>query len=81
MLKKGILGIRETVVATINSTQPLVTEVQEGFLSLNGQENEQEENVQNQVRNAFKAIKTGVQNVKKGISQTKENVEEVVKAT
>jgi len=81
VLKKGILGIRETVVATINSTQPLVTEVQEGFLSLNGQENEQEENVQNQVRNAFKAIKTGVQNVKKGISQTKENVEEVVKAT
>ena len=81
MLKKGILGIRETVVATINSTQPLVTEVQEGFLSLNGQENEQEENVQNQVRNAFKAIKTGVQNVKKGISQTKENVEVVVKAT
>jgi len=47
VLKKGILGIRETVVATINSTQPLVTEVQEGFLSLNGQENEQEENVQN----------------------------------
>jgi len=81
VLKKGILGIRETVVATINSTQPLVTEVQEGFLSLNGQENEQEENVQNQVRNAFKAIKTGVQNVKKGISQTKENVEVVVKAT
>jgi len=81
VLKKGILGIRETVVATINSTQPLVTEVQEGFLSLNGQENEQEENVQNQVRNAFKAIKTGVQNVKKGISQTKEKVEEVVKAT
>jgi len=27
VLKKGILGIRESVVATINSTQPLVMEV------------------------------------------------------